>query len=281
MCLRTFTSVCKRGTYSIYIHVYCCKYAERWLCLYWVAMVIWEPDCVCTVWVSCARYKHGCITVSVSEEVEIKRRTKAEVCMPKYVCIIFVFWPSWADSRVICGEGFSSLAVSLDGLHGGGVEDPLTHRSPPVPPCLALLEPLSLALVQDVNPEQQTVVHDLKTLQHLQGVTYVLGFRWKIVFCKDHHEIHCRTRNELITNGTNWKPLECNNRKHHIFYDLFEHWRDYSPGLDAWPSDPDGIHSDIMKYFEKHFLFGSQNPFITQHALATQRPERWQKEISV
>lgn len=79
--------------------------------------------------------------------------------MPKYVCMIRAH-----DSRVVCGEELCRLAVSLDGLHGRGVEHPLTHRSPPVPPCLAQL---SLALVQDMHTQQQAVVHDLETLQHL------------------------------------------------------------------------------------------------------------------
>lgn len=112
--------------------------------------------------------------------------------MPKYVCLICVFLASWAHSRVVCGEDFGSFAISLDGLHGSGVKHPLTHRSLSIPPCLACLTPLSLALVQGVHTQQQAVVHDLKTLQHLKQVSKhaaVTRNEWKVHWRKlDYNE---------------------------------------------------------------------------------------------
>ncbi len=169
--------------------------------------------------------------------------------MPKYVCVICVFSPSWANSRVVCGEGFGSLAVSLDGLHGSGVKHPLTHRSPSVPPCLARLTPLSLAVVQDVHTQQQAVVHDLKTLQHLQQVDKTCSF----------------TR---IAQWVHWHKPDCN-----------EHW-DYSLGLNAFAFSPDGKYSVIMKCFEKHIFFLPKY-FHHPTCLGASKDMSLQKEISV
>lgn len=69
-------------------------------------------------------------------------------------------------SRVIGGHGLGRLAIALDGLHGGGVENPLGQRAFVVSSNLADIA-LPLTRVQHMHPQQQTVVHDLKALQHL------------------------------------------------------------------------------------------------------------------
>lgn len=75
----------------------------------------------------------------------------------------------WINSRVVSVDGPSAGGSSLDWLHGCGVQGLLLgHRPLLIAAALRALHlPLPLRLVHIVNPEQQTVVHDLKTFQHL------------------------------------------------------------------------------------------------------------------
>lgn len=140
------------------------KYAERRLCV-----------CVVCSHGPRADWDLGCVTAPrrAKKGGRPGGRQRQSVCMPKYVCIMRKHPPaptrpaSWAHSRVVGGEGLGGLAVPLDGLHGGGVEHSLSHRSLSVSSALLVGIP-PVPLVQDVHAQQQTVVHDLKTLQHLK-----------------------------------------------------------------------------------------------------------------
>ena len=68
-----------------------------------------------------------------------------------------------ALSRVIFGHWLCNLAVPLDGLQGGGVEDPLAIEALTVRPG----PPVQTLLVLHMHPQQEAVVHDLKALQDL------------------------------------------------------------------------------------------------------------------
>lgn len=179
-----------------------------------VAMVIWAPNSVYTVWASCARCERACITVSGRERVEIETDWGRSVYAQMWVHNTRLL-PRRAHSRVVCGESFSSLAVALDGFHGSGVKDPLAHGSLAIPPCLAWLTPISLVWVQGVHTQQQAVVHDLKALQHLtQGSSHsVFARNWST-----------DTRCSVIK------------RIFHSFSGLCEHRKRCFPGFDTWPS---------------------------------------------
>ena len=81
------------------------------------------------------------------------------------------------DSRVVGVDGPPAGRPPLDGLHGGGVQGLLLGHGPLLIALAlgALHLPLPLRLVHVVNPEQQTVVHDLKALQHLSRGQEVSG----------------------------------------------------------------------------------------------------------
>lgn len=64
-------------------------------------------------------------------------------------------------SRVVICHWFGVLDVPLDGLQGSGVEDFLSF------PAVASVSPVQWLPVQNVDPQQETVVHDLKALKDL------------------------------------------------------------------------------------------------------------------
>lgn len=63
--------------------------------------------------------------------------------------------------RFIISHRLRVLYISLDGLKGSGVEDPLSS------PAVASAFSAQWLVVQDMDAQQETVVHDLKALQHL------------------------------------------------------------------------------------------------------------------
>lgn len=65
------------------------------------------------------------------------------------------------SSRFIIGHRFGILHSPLDGLEGGGVENFLSS------PAVASVSSVQWPPVQNMNAQQETVVHDLKALQHL------------------------------------------------------------------------------------------------------------------
>lgn len=65
------------------------------------------------------------------------------------------------SSRVVISHRFGVLHVPLDGLEGGGVEDFLSFSA------VTSASSAQWLPVQNVNPQQETVVHDLKALQDL------------------------------------------------------------------------------------------------------------------
>lgn len=82
--------------------------------------------------------------------------------------------PKWLDtprmtrhSRVVASWRARTPGLGLDGLHGGAVQELLVLRLPPLG-CRLRLHRLSAGPIRDVNPEQEAVVHDLETLQHLK-----------------------------------------------------------------------------------------------------------------
>lgn len=64
--------------------------------------------------------------------------------------------------RVVISHWFRVLQVSLDGLQRSGVENFLSFLTVTSAPSAQRLP------VQNMNPQQETVVHDLETLQDLQ-----------------------------------------------------------------------------------------------------------------
>lgn len=69
-------------------------------------------------------------------------------------------------SRVIISHWFRVLHSPLNGLQGSGVEDFLSF------PAVTPASSAQRLLVQNMNPQQETVVHDLKALQHLSEGTH-------------------------------------------------------------------------------------------------------------
>lgn len=63
--------------------------------------------------------------------------------------------------RVIICHWFWVLDIPLDGLEGGGVEDFLSS------PAVTSASSAQWLPIQNVNPQQETVVHDLKAFQDL------------------------------------------------------------------------------------------------------------------
>lgn len=81
-----------------------------------------------------------------------KAKKAGECCLVKKLQKVF--------SRVVINHRFGVLHIPLDGLEGGGVEDFLSF------PAVTSVSSGRLA-VQNMNPQQETVVHDLKALQDL------------------------------------------------------------------------------------------------------------------
>lgn len=79
----------------------------------------------------------------------------------------------WLNSRVVGVDGASTGSSSLDGLHCCGVQGLLLGQGPLlITVTLGPFHlPLPLCLVHVVDPQQQTVVHDLKAFQHLNKGT--------------------------------------------------------------------------------------------------------------
>lgn len=80
--------------------------------------------------------------------------------------------------RVIICHWFRVLHTSLDGLQSSGVEHPLFSA-------VRARASVKRTLLQDMDAQQKTVVHDLKALQHLRTDTTQV---------KCNHGLHCRKR---------------------------------------------------------------------------------------
>ena len=90
------------------------------------------------------------------------------LCVSVHLCMSVCVCVCVCDSRVIVVQCVPACFPSLNRLHGSRVEGSLWGWLLVIAPCgraLGLLLPLSLVLVMDT--QQQAVVHDLKTLQHL------------------------------------------------------------------------------------------------------------------